>query len=340
MKSQNPNQFNLTQINAILCSGFNYTIPDETIKTLNFLSQQIGSNLFITDKLFHKKEYKEEIVDDGMLQGFKSGDKKKRKGNKNMEITDEDWDTIRTFQATKIETKHGLDANLDKIKLILTKLTTDKNQFIKIKEQLIREINEILETDSKTNTMLIGSTILDIALKQKKFTKMYAELYTELIVIYAWLKPIVDNQLVKYFELFDNMQYYDPDTNYEKFCDMNELNDKRKSATQLFLNFSLTGVIQKTSIYEILIKLSQMMFTLINETNKKFEVDEIIENVAILFDKEILSIEKDPNFNKDSNSINGLCVSELIKSFAKCKSKDYKSLSTKAIFKCMDLIEM
>jgi hypothetical protein len=337
-------QFNLNQINAVLFSGFDYTIPDDTIKTLNYLSQQIGSNLFITDNLFHKKEYKEykeEIVDEIMLQGFKPGDKKKRKGNKHMEITDDAWDTVRSFQATKIETKTGLDANLEKIKLILIKLTTDKNQFIKIKEQLINEINEILESDTSTNTsMLIGTTILDIALKQKKFTKMYAELYTELIILYDWLKPIVDDQLIKYFELFDNMQYYDPDTNYEKFCDMNELNDKRKSATQLFLNFSLTCVIQKTTIYDILIKLSQMMFTLINETNKKFEVDEIIENIAILFDKDILVIEKDPNFNKASNSINGQCVSELIKSFAKCKSKDYKSLSTKAIFKCMDLIEM
>ena len=327
-------RYSLPQIKIIASNDLNYTIPDETIKLLNYFSQQIGSNLVITNSCFSKIEPKNEIIED-----LYKSEKKRKKGNKNMEVSNDAWDTIRTFEATKIEQKTGIDAILDNIKLILSKLTMDKNQFNKIKDQLITEINTILETDPSV-TLLIGNTLLNVALSQKKFTKMYAELYTELIGMYDWLKPIIDDQLIQYFELFDNMQYYDPDTNYDKFCDMNELNDKRKTYTQLFLHFSLTGVIHKTIIYEILIKLSSMMFALINETNKKFEVDEIIENISILFVKDILIIEKDLTFNKETNTINGLCVSGLIKSFAKCKSKDYKSLSTKAIFKCMDLIEM
>jgi hypothetical protein len=346
--SDKPLKYNLNDVDTILSSELNYVIPDDSIKLLNFLSQQIGSSLFIKDNVFHKKERIKERnnernkdeSDDIASHGYKL-ENKKRKGNKNKEITNEDWDTIRSFQATKIEHKTGLNANLEKIKLILSKLTMDRSNLIKTKEQLINEINEIMESNTDTDvTNKIGNTIFDIAINQKMFSKIYAELYTELIITFDWLKPVITQQLFEYFKLFENMQYYDPDADYDKFCDMNEKNDKRKSATQLFLNFSLSGVINKTAIYDILIKLSRMMYDLINENNRKFEVDEIIENIAILFKKEIIVVEKDTNYDKEHNMINGLFVSELIKTFAKCKSKDYKSLSTKAIFKCMDLIEM
>ena len=79
----------------------------------------------------------------------------------------------------------------------------------------------------------------------------------------------------------------------------------------------------------------------INLPDKKFEVDEITENMAILFNKEIIrSVEDSDNYDKDLYIINGLNIIELITVFAKSKAKDYKSLSNKSIFKCMDLVEM
>ena len=84
-----------------------------------------------------------------------------------------------------------------------------------------------------------------------------------------------------------------------------------------------------------------MVSDYIHQSNKKFEVDEITENIAILFNKDIIrSVEDCDDYDEDSYIIDGLSIMELITVFAKSKAKDYKSLSNKAIFKCMDLVEM
>ena len=80
---------------------------------------------------------------------------------------------------------------------------------------------------------------------------------------------------------------------------------------------------------------------MINIIDKKNEVDELTEIVGVLFNKEVL--DEDFNSKRDEpeefyvlkNSIIGT-----ISSLAKKKVKDYPSLSNKAIFKYMDLIEM
>jgi len=331
--------YNLQQVNTIMFAGLDYTIPDETIILLNYLTEQIGSNSFINDKIFHKKEQKEDALSNDPSLNFKT-DKKKRKGNKGMENFSEDWNTIRSFQTTKIEQKTGIDAIIDKLKLTLSKLTKDKFQIIK--EQIIAGINEIIENNTNVEifTDKIGNMLFDIALNNKFLSKMYADFYTELLSIYDWLRPIVNNHLESYLDLFENMQYFDSDKNYDKFCDMNTINERRKLVTQMFVNLSLNNVISKQQIYELLVLLLKKIFYLINQVDKKYEVDEITENIAILFNKETIEYVEKNNFDANKYMINDLSVIELVTLFAKSKAKDYKSLSNKAIFKYMDLVEM
>jgi len=65
--------------------------------------------------------------------------------------------------------------------------------------------------------------------------------------------------------------------------------------------------------------------------NKKNEVDELTENIAILFDIDV--IDESYMVNEDS-------IIDTITKLAKTKTTDYKSLSNKAIFKFMDLVDM
>jgi hypothetical protein len=81
----------------------------------------------------------------------------------------------------------------------------------------------------------------------------------------------------------------------------------------------------------LLIKLLQLVLELINMPNKKNEVDELTENIAILFDIDV--IDESYMVNEDS-------IIDTITKLAKTKTTDYKSLSNKAIFKFMDLVDM
>jgi len=330
-------KYTLDQVNAILFAGFDYTISEETINILNYLTTQIGSNAFITSNVYKKKE---KVVINDLDQDFKM-DKRKKKGNKSMEVLTEDWDTIRSFQATKFEKKSGIHALIDKLKLSMSKLTKDK--YLLIKEQITEVLCEIIELEPDTDILreIIGNTMFDIVLSNKTLLRLYTELYTDLIGNYSWLRQSIDNHFIKYIDLFKDMRYFDPDTDYDKFCDMNVINEKRKLTSQLFVYLALNGCLSKSSIYEYLVVLLKMVSEYIYQPNKKFEVDEIIENIAILFNKDIIrSVEDSDDYDEDVYIIDGLSIMELITVFAKSKAKDYKSLSNKAIFKCMDLVEM
>jgi hypothetical protein len=345
-------KYNLQQVNAILFAGFEYIIPDETINMFNFLTAQIGSSAFVNSNVFQKREVKEAKDDHSsghslghssghsLDQGFKS-DRRKRKGNKGMEVSNEDWDSIRSFQTTKIEQKSGLDALVDKLKLAMSKLTKDK--YLLIRDQIIGVLNEIVEAEQDPDILIerIGNIMLDIVLSNKTLLKLYADLYSDLLGSYAWLRQSIDNHFTSYLDLFKEMKYYDPDKDYDKFCDMNVTNEKRKLTSQLFVYLALNGLLPRLSIYELLISLLRTMSEYINLPDKKFEVDEITENMAILFNKEIIkTVEDAADYDEDLYIINGLNIIELITVFAKSKAKDFKSLSNKSIFKCMDLVEM
>ena len=87
--------------------------------------------------------------------------------------------------------------------------------------------------------------------------------------------------------------------------------------------------------------LLELVMSMINQTDKKNEVDEMTENVAILFNKDIIQgAEDDSDCEEDELEISGKTIVETVTLLAKSKVKDYKSLTNKAVFKYMDLVEM
>ena len=94
------------------------------------------------------------------------------------------------------------------------------------------------------------------------------------------------------------------------------------------------GVISKHEILEITRNLLSKVYEFIPIENKKNEVEELTETVAILYRKDLYDEEPDYEL------IDGLTISQVIHKIANSKVKDYKSLSNKALFKFMDLIDM
>jgi hypothetical protein len=252
-----------------------------------------------------------------------------------MEINNEDWETLRTFQVTKIEQKTGVDGQIDQIRALLNKLT-DKT-FKDISEKIKQSINEFIEDGLLDEDFTkIGTSIFELASTNKFYSKMYADLYADLIQTHDFLKPIFDKNYESYIELFETIEYVDPDVNYDRFCEINKINEKRKAISMFFVNLSINNIVTKTSIAHILRNLLMNVLNYIQEANKKDEVDEITENIAILYREEIIK----ETIGTPELLIDGKQITQIIMELAKSKSKDYKSLSNKAIFKYMDLVDM
>lgn len=334
-------KYNLKEITDISFSGFSYEISEERASIINYLCSQVGSQGLLSN-IFQKSDSSKVFDNSNSPNSNFKNNNKKRRGNKGMEINAEDWESIRTFQTTKIEQKIGIDNDIDQIRLLLNKLTD--RTFLDMREKIIEKIDKIttLENNLEENALeeyykKIGNMIYETASTNKFYSKIFADLFSELISKYVWLKQIFDDKYNNIMEQYKNILYIDPDEDYDKFCDMNKVNEKRKAVTSFFVNLSLNGIVEKIYIVKILKYLLVIVMNLITEQNRKNEVDELTENIAILFNKDII---ESVDYHDSELFINNKTIIETITMLAKCKAKDYVSLSNKAIFKYMDLIDM
>ena len=330
-------RYTLEQIEDIVFKGFDYQIPDDVMEKISNLAMQVGSPDYVKTPIFKKRDNPMKIEPNENITSTSkdNNNNKKRRNNKSMEVlNDEDWDSLRTFQTTKIEVKTGIDADFDSIRSFINKMT-DKN-YNEMSNKIIEIIEKLVLEKSELELVGIGSNIFEIASSNKYYSKIYAELYTNLSSRFEFVKTKYEENFNKFTELFENIEYVDPNENYDKFCEINKINEKRKSLATFYMNLMLTGVISKKEIMLITRNLLAKVYNFISLENKKNEVEEITENIAILYKKDLYENDKADNYEQ----IEGYKISQIIEKIANSKVKDYKSLTNKALFKFMDLIDM
>jgi hypothetical protein len=321
--------YSLEDINTIMFDGFDYKLPAETLKIISKLSSQVGSPDYIKTPVFQKREntMKSEILSPKEIF-------KKKRGKPSEIINEEDWNNeIKPFQIKQIDEKNGVDAKINIIRTHLNKLS-DKNY-----ETLRNKIIEIIDTIINENNSLpdlerVGSIIFDIASTNKFYSKIYANLYSELSSKYLPMMEIFNNNFNKFIELFNNIEYVDPNIDYNKFCEINKINEKRKSLATFYLNLMKNGIIPKNKILEIAVCILSQIYSFISIENKKNEVDELTETFSIFY------LNNKYMFKHISlQQHNNLTVEEIIGTISKSTANEFLSLSNKSLFKFMDLFE-
>ena len=341
-------KYSLNKFQETVFYGFEFTIPEKTVALINELAAQVGSQTFVRNTVFSKKEHGEGIVF-GLNSNFRlgggagggGGANKKRKGNRSMEVNNDDWESLRTFQATKINEKSGIDLHIDALRSLLNKIS-DKT-YLDIQEKIIVKMDEVLADPEFDEEVVnkVSMAFYDIAANNKFFSKIYADLYAVIATKYSFMRAFFNSKYEKFIDEFNNMTFVDAKVNYDLFCEANKLNENRKANTQFFVNLASNGFLEKKLIVMNLKNLLELVMSMINQTDKKNEVDEITENVAILYKKDIVdSVLDDPDCDEEDYEVSGDSIADTITILARSKAKDFKSLSNKSIFKYMDLVEM
>lgn len=303
-------KYTLKDFNDIAFNGFNLVLPDDVMQVISSLAKEVGSPDYVKTPVFKKKE-----------NPMKVEPKKKK---------DDDWSPVRSFQTTKLEDKVGIDATIDTIRSHLNKMT-DKN-YIDMRNKIIDIIDNIIAANA-VDMSRVSTIIFEIASTNRFFSKIYAELYSELLSKYIEMNTVFENSLNKFTELFDLIEYVESTVDYDRFCQINKDNEKRKALSAFFINLMNNNIVTKEKIVDITRNLLSQLHTNISLDNKKNEVDELTENIALLYKKDLYDAVK-------YEPIDGMTINELISKLACSKAKDYKSLTNKAVFKFMDLIEM
>jgi hypothetical protein len=299
-------KYTLKDFNEIMFNGFNLDLPLSTIEIISKLAQEVGSPDYVKTPVFKKRDNNDLPF-------------KKKRGT----------ETAKSFQTTRLEEKVGTDAQIDMIRSNLNKMT-DKN-YIDIRNKIFDTIDGIMTETDDINR--VSTVIFEIASNNRFFSKMYAELYADLINKYDVMKGVFENSLTQFTQLFDTIEYVESTVDYDKFCKINKDNERRKALSAFFTNLMDNNIISKERIVEITRNLLFQMYTFISMENKKNEVDELTENIALLYRPDLYAtITYEP--------IDGMNITQLIDMIAHSKTKDYKSLTNKALFKFMDLLNL
>ena len=104
-------RYTLEQIEDIIFKGFDYEVPEEVMEKISNLAMQVGSPDYVKTPIFKKRDNPMKV--EPVASTYLKEHNKKRRGNKAMEVlNDEEWDSMRSFQPTKIETSNTNADNL------------------------------------------------------------------------------------------------------------------------------------------------------------------------------------------------------------------------------------
>lgn len=235
--------------------------------------------------------------------------------------------------------EEGIEKWLHDIRVSLNKLS--ESNYDNQKQVIIDSIQKCLDyegqtDEEKTNHMkVIVVGIFNVASINKFFVKIYARLYKELIEIDPYFKEFLALQLSNYNNSIKDIKYSDPDKDYDAYCVNNKANEQRKALGVFLVHLMKEKLIPVLRILNIIVGFQTAVIEYIEEENKTEIVDEITEILFLL-----LKEGKDVFVECKAEWIWKFVIKQNVETFSKYTKKDKKSLSSRAIFKYMDMAKI
>ena len=191
-------------------------------------------------------------------------------------------------------------------------------------------MENIKNIKDETELQNIGKLIFTIASSNSFNSSVYAKLCKHIITSCGLMKFNIENNFEHFIELFDEIQYCDPNIDYEKL-ENNKQNSLRRSLCTFYINLMKEEVLDIEKIKILIFKLIDKFNENIKNKNKCFICEEIVENLFILITegKEILK------------NIDEWCsINEFITKSKTLNVENNHSFTNKIKFKLMDIYDI
>ena len=308
---------------------YTFTLPQETISLIQLLTEQVGSPTYVKTPNFSNNNN----TDNNNNNNTRVKPAYKKKGKHLDEISPDNWEILRSFQKTEFVKKDGIEKEIDGIRLLINKLT--EKTYDKIIEKLFASLDEITVNENYDAEYInkIGYAIFNMATSNKFNSNVYARLACELQAKYVFMTDIIVYNINEFMKLFENMEFVSPDENYDKFCEMNIVNEKRRSMSLFLTNLFKNNVITLDYVFDNINNIQNMIVNedTMKNSNKIAEVEELCENLYIL-------LSNIPVATLKSYSQWNVVYDNIIK-IKSIDIKQYCGISAKAKFKHMDILD-
>ena len=198
--------YNLDKINEIRDNMDIFTLEKETQTVIDALIILLGLNVQTKAKTI----------------------KKERSRN----TSDKIWTRKEEFKVTVMKKTEGVDELLNILRGILNKITV--NNYELQSENVYENINQLIEYqdeqfDDTIKYEKIIECFLKVIINNRVYANIYAKLFSELLDKYILLDDYRNYFLDNYEDNLTEINFVDPDEDYDKFCLINKQNEQRKS---------------------------------------------------------------------------------------------------------------
>lgn len=304
--------YKLDEFNNIRDNGFIFELSYDSLEVINNISEIVGASDYVKTPIFVKREKKRnnKEIDESLKAGFNFKERPAIIEKKEINIV-----TV-TSSLNKLtdKTYDVLFGEINKVIKELVNNTTNED------ESIVEE--------SKEKLTQISNYIFTIASSNKFYSKVYARMYNELISEYNIFRTILDDNLEKHLELFNNIVVVSADENYELFCKNNKVNEDRRALSLFISNLYNFDTIECNKIVNIINNMHQEIDVDINEIGKQGKVLEMTENLSLIIMNSLDKLIKTDYWIE---------LKDYIQKMKSRKMKDFKSLPSKSIFKYMDI---
>ena len=352
-----------------------YTLSSEIMQIIQALEKEIHIVDSINESIPKKTMYMDKKKQMGGNRRPDNSNSKYNKGAK--EISNTDWESLRSFKSTKMDVKQGIDKNISDIRVLLNKISNKNYDTQKevIKSAISEFINEISSLENSEDLMQkLSKDLFNIMSTNKFFSELYTNLYKELLTDFNFLSEHFLQEISEFKHTIDCIQYCDPNIDYDNFCNYTKINDTRRATTMFIVNMFKNNIIGMETVLDILHYFLQKSLEFIDMENKINEVEEITENIFlivsnchILFDEssETCGVKRvDPLWSEKRSFSSGSerfidstsriffaklenpmsnvwkdTILPIIIQISQMKLKDHASLSNRFLFKYMDIID-
>jgi hypothetical protein len=339
--------YSLSDIETIKNGGFSYDLPEYSLMLINKISRQVGAPSYIKTPVFRKSRYytdnnsntkKSHVYPKRGVNANNSGGNNNRRNRKNKgarELTDSEWNTIRNFESTKMqEAKDECDKALNDIRSMLNKLS--ETTYETIKDDIIFKLYELQQLDildvSESGILWgnICQLIINTGCNNAFYSMQYVSLLSAVYEKYESIGKQFKSVLYKCMEKFYDIEYVDPNDDYDKFCENNIVNKNRRSMATFISNLYSKELITVEEYTEILYKVIDTFIMSIDDQNKKFICEELSEVIYSLIsdNKTLLEIESFGDYLEKLENVSTM------------RAKNKPSLTNKIIFKLCDIVDM
>lgn len=307
--------YTLNDFQDIANGTMNYILPASIKDTIGVLTSKFSSSTNNGGGSYERKGGGKYRSSSG---GFSRG------GFKKNEEPEEE------FKPTVIKKLEGTEKLMNDIRSALNKMST-KNYDLNAANiiELLAELVEGKSEEAQDAIPKIATNIFEIASTNKFFSELYARLYKDISEKFPDVfQSILDGFLNGFTNTMEEIHYVDQEVDFDGFCEYNKKNDKRRATSMFITNLVKCSVLDPFILISIIQKIQETLKMYMEKEDSSNEVEETIENLFIL-------ITNNTEFLK--NYITAEYLDTIIE-VSKLKAKQMASVSSRAIFKAMDII--